>query len=221
MRRWLARIFCEVGPSCEGNPRKSRVPREISGLVVLMAASVLGTAWAAEGIDVAAQRQRIERERKQAEDAYRAEDAKCQTRFSVSSCVEEARARRRTTLERLNNEQAVLDQMERRRRAAERTREIEEKVNAAKNRPPPEVTVTPRTPKPPRPTASAASGPDYAAPKPRPGPDAAEQAAAAAAYDKRQREAAAHRTAVEQRNAERARSGKHAAPLPPPPAASK
>lgn len=170
-------------------------------------------ALAADGIDAAAQRERIARERAQVEAAYRSEAARCAGQFSVTACVDRARSTRRAAIERLDHERAVLDDMERKRRAAERMRRIQDKLRAAETRPPPQVHAIPRSTKAVRSAASAS------APPAEPAASTATARTAEAAYEERQREAAAHREAVERRNAERAARRAPAAPLPAPSAA--
>lgn len=165
-------------------------------------------ALAGDGIDPAAQRERITHERAQAEADYRGEEARCAGQFSVTSCVERARAKRRAAIERLDHEHAVLDDMQRKRRAAERMQRIQDKLRAAETRPPPVVHTVPRSAKAARAAASGAALPEEAP------ASAASSRAAEAAYQQRQREAAAHREAVERRNAARAARRPPAAPLP-------
>jgi colicin import membrane protein len=172
-------------------------------------------AFAGDGIDVAAQRERITHERAQAEANYHKEATRCAGQFSVTACVDRARSERRAAVERLDHERAVLDDMERKRRAAERMRRIQDKMRAAETRSPPQVHAIPRSAKAGRAAASAAA-PDAAPPA-----SSAPARAAEAAYKQRKREAAAHREAVERRNAERAARRAPAAPLPAPSAASR
>jgi hypothetical protein len=140
---------------------------------------------------------------------------RCAGQFNVTSCVERARIKRRGSLERLDRERAVLDDVERKRRAAARLQRIEDKQRAAHTRPPPVVQALPRS-------AQAASAVASAAAPADPAPaSVAPTRGAEAAYERRQREAAAHREVVERRNAVRAARGAPAASLPPPSAASR
>lgn len=186
--------------------------------LLCLAAAVAGEASAQAPLDRAAQRQRIARERAEAQAAYRREEAACRHRFAVTPCMDEARARRRGVLERLDQEQAVLDDWERKRRAAERMERIEEKLREKESRPRPDMVVKPR-----RAPAAAASSP---APEPAPiAPAPARRAtaehdaaAAKAAYERRSESAQRHREALERRNAERAARRAPAASLPASPA---
>jgi hypothetical protein len=167
-------------------------------------------ALAADTIDVEAQRERIARERVQIEEAYRLESARCAERFSVTACVDDARRRRRAAMENLDHERAVLDDMQRKRRAAERTERIQEKLRAVENREAMPVQVVPRAVPEPSVHAPEAVAPAQGKPtNPRQVHPGAE-----AAYDKRLRDAAEHREAVERRNAERAARRAPAASLP-------
>ena len=170
--------------------------------------------WALAQPDADAERARIARERKQVEADYAVEVARCQAQFIVASCVEKARQSRRTALDRLGREQNVLDDAQRKQRAAERLQRMQEKRKAVAERPPePAPRIVQRA-------VSASSAPAASRPAPAPRddrPTAAEQAERQAAYERRVKEAAEHRREVEQRNAKRAASHKPAAPLPVPP----
>jgi hypothetical protein len=184
--------------------------RCLLALTLLCALPAIGQA------DASAERARIARERQQAEADYSAEVARCESQFIVASCVEKARKQRRTALDRLSRAQNVLDDAERKQRAAERLQRVQDKRRAMAERP---------AEPPPRVVQRAASAP--AAPVSRPipvphdpRPSQAEQAEREAAYEHRLQEAAAHRREVEQRNARRAASHKPAAPLPVPSASA-
>jgi hypothetical protein len=178
---------------------------------VLLSCALVAGARAGQGADTDAQRERIAREREAIEARYRAEQARCTAQFVVTACVDSAKAERRRQLEPLDRELAALDEMERKRRAAERLARIEEKARERAARPAP-VLRAPRVPRAPpaaAPSATASSPPSsprVAAPRPD----------AQAAYERRLREAQAHREAVEKRNEERAKKKPPAAPLPAP-----
>jgi hypothetical protein len=190
-------------------------PSRWTALLLLSA----GAAWAAgTPPEVPEQRARIARERAAAEAAFVERDQQCQQKFAVTSCVNEARAERRSTLERLSREQLEIDDGERKRRATERLEAIEAKQSAIAARL----------------AASAASAAEARqavprrsseTPVPKPHPvkeppnTAAAEARAAervAARERREQEAAAHRAELEKRNAERAADHKPAKPLPLP-----
>jgi hypothetical protein len=166
------------------------------------------------------ERSRITRERGEATQRFQQRQRDCEQRFAVTACVDEARAEHRQALLRLRGQESVLDEAERKRRAAQRMEAIRDKVSAeaardASPRPArtaPAMTVSaPRQkaaapPAAPRP-ASAASGPARSA----------QEARSRERFEERQREAKAHRDAAAQRQAERAKPGKAAvAPLPDP-----
>jgi hypothetical protein len=77
--------------------------------------------------DAAAEHARIRAERAQVQARYADAVRECNRRFVVTSCVEDARAERRQALSRLGNEELVLDQAERRQRAAQRAADIRAK----------------------------------------------------------------------------------------------
>ena len=183
-----------------------------------LAATLAADALAQGQIDRAAQRQRIARERAEAQAAYRRDEAACRQRFAVTPCMDEARARRRGVLERLDNEQAVLDEWERKRRAAERMERIEEKLRQAESRPRPGMVVKPRQGAASAPPAAPAASAPPVDPAPQRPAAAHDSAAAKAAYERRVESAERHREALEKRNAERAARRPPAAPLPATPA---
>jgi len=181
----------------------------------------------------AAERERIVRERTEAQAAFVREEAACQDRFLVTPCVDAARKTEREVLARLRRQEVLLDEQARKQRAAERTQAIRNSISADEARSRDEAAAA----------ASAASAPprrversDLAEtpgrterprrelPAPLPPSDAAARRAAAQEHAERytadKRAAQAHREAVERRNAERAASGKVAAPLPTPSGAS-
>ena len=179
-----------------------------------------GACGAALAADAPTERARIRAERAQAEQRYAEAERDCRTRFVVTSCVEAARAQRRDALGRLRNEELVLDQAERRQRAAERAAAIRDKQAHDE---------APRAaPRAPAPIASAAAprlqlrrhGAESAhRAEPRLSPET--EARNRAAYEARQREAEEHRAAVQRRNAERQARGKTPSlPLPLPPTAA-
>lgn len=167
--------------------------------------------------DEAAERERIARERAEATARHERQQRECEQRFAVTACVEEARAEHRQTLMRLRRQEALLDQAQRRQRAAQRLAEIEQKTRQERSAPAERAALPGAEPRRPRapavatvraaPAASAASAPDRGA----------EEARSRARFDARQREAVTRREAAEQRRIEREKSGKTpAAPLPDP-----
>jgi hypothetical protein len=175
------------------------------------------TVGVAHGAD---ERARIAAERAQAQKTYDARYRECQSQFAVTACVDKARAERRATLEQLSQQQAVLDDAERKQRAAQRAQQIHEKMSQgnapAAQRPSPELQVkAPRVSRkssgaaPPRAAASAASA----------GLSDAQRAQHRADYERHQREAAEHREELERRAIDRAsHQDKPVSPLPTRPA---
>lgn len=184
------------------------------------------------------ERQRIAVERQQADADFSRRDQACRSRFVVAACQEEARKEHRDANERLRLQLSMLDESQRKRRAAERIDAIRAKVSAeeAMRR---DVEMQERGRPQVRPVAAAAesrAGFTAATPKPvrvpvppkvraaKPGADvrAATEARKRSAESASRRVAAqAHREAVERRNALRTASGKKvAAPLPLPASAT-
>ncbi|MES2958869.1 MAG: hypothetical protein V4792_11810 [Pseudomonadota bacterium] len=187
-------------------------------LLGLAATSVL--AEAAPGVD-AAQRQRIATERAAIERDARTALKACTQQFAVTDCAVRAKADRRLRMQPLERELAVLDDELRKRRAAERLAQIEQrKLSRAAE--PPEVTVHSRkpaasAPAPVRPAAARASEASESARRAAASQAAAEATRRAAASARRIEQAQAHRLSIEQRNRERTKSGGPAQPLPVPP----
>jgi colicin import membrane protein len=195
---------------------------------VLCAAA--GAAWPAAALDAAQERQerlRIQTERKQAEASHAQRERECRARFVVTTCLDEASRDRRRTLQSLRQQQQVLDEWQRKQRAAERMDAIRAKVGdeeakdqaaAARagrpDKPHPEAKA-PVAPKAVSPEAAAAAAAQ------RQAQSAAEAARHRADFEHQRDEAMAHKAAVERRNAERAAQGKApAASLPVPHAPS-
>ena len=191
--------------------QRLRRPLAVLALVCLCGAAL--------GADAQAERERIRTERAQAEQRFAQAERDCSTHFVVTSCVEAARAQRRDALSRLRNEELVLDQAERRQRAAERAAAIHDKQahdEAPRVAP---HTAPPAASAPPAQLHLRSHGARAARTEPRLSPEA--EARNRAAYESRLREAQAHREAIERRNAERqAKAKKPALALPLPPTAA-
>lgn len=159
--------------------------------------------------DEAGERTRIAAERRTIETRFAAEEAACRERFVVTPCVDGVRARRREALSPLRHQELLLDDAERKRRAAARIDGIEARRAAAAARPAP----APRAEPLPRPPPAATP-----APLPRPAKPADDGAEAAArrvqAADKRREAAATDRARIAAREAQR--DPRKSAPLPVP-----
>jgi colicin import membrane protein len=196
----------------------------------LVAALAMSHAFASDAADEKAERARIKSERAKVEAAYAQRERDCRTRFVVTSCIEEARRDRRQSLEGLRLQQEVLDEQQRKQRAAQRMDEIRAKVGGEEAKRQETDAATRRTEKqradvagrPASGSASSAVPAQRSAAQPlttrqTPG----EEARHAAEYEQRQQEAQTHRDEVARRNAERAAKGKAPAkPLPLPASAA-
>lgn len=214
----------------------------ISPMAAAVLAALAFVAPATHAVDAAAERaerERINLERDQAEAAYKAREQQCRQRFVVTPCVDQARHDRRQTMERLREQQAVLDEVQRKQRAAQRIDDIRTKVSGgdAKQR---EAMAQQQRRVRQRAQAAASAAPEAAASDvaqaesaaslvattptrtvPARVNSSAEEAKHVADYERRQQEAKAHKEAVARRNAERAASGKTPAKgLPTPAGAS-
>jgi colicin import membrane protein len=165
------------------------------------------------------ERTRIARERGEATLRFEERQRECEQRFAVTSCVDEARAEHRQALLRLRGQESVLDEAERKRRAAQRMAAIREKVSAEAAR---DAVPRPARPAPamnvsaPRQKTSASAAPRVASAASSPD-RSAQEVRSRERFEKRQREAKAHRDEAARRQAERAKPGKApVAPLPDP-----
>jgi hypothetical protein len=160
----------------------------------------------------AAERARIDAERRAIEGRFAAEEAACRERFVVTACVEDTRVRRRQALAGPRHQELLLDDAARKRRAQARLEAVEARRAAA-------AALPPSTPLPDAVRRNAAPPAPAAARAPRPVNEAAEAAAAArraSAAAKRREELAIDQARIESRQAQREAAGKKAAPLPLP-----
>lgn len=100
-----------------------------SRLVAVLAGFLAATAAHAANGD-AAERDRIARERSGVEQRYEAAERECQRRFAVTDCLEGAQRERREAMLRLRREETLLDEVQRKQRAADRIEAIRRKVGA-------------------------------------------------------------------------------------------
>lgn len=188
----------------------------LATLPLLAASWAVLAATATSDLDGRAERTRIASERAAAESRYADEQAECRQRFVVTSCVDEAKARRRETLGRLKHQELVLDEQDRRRRAAARLQAIEEKQREAATRAPLPAQPTPVI----REAASAPAGrgpqtPSAAERAQRAREEAARAQRRAEAAEQRRQQAAEDRARIAEREAERrAKDKKPSTPLP-------
>jgi hypothetical protein len=180
-------------------------------LHVILALLLVGSSALAQ--DPATERRRIDAERRQVEARFAAEDAACRERFEVTSCVDEVKARRREALAGLRQQELLLDDAERRKRASARMQAIEAKRIEAESRPPapPQPAPVLRRPLPP---GAAASSREQRRHDAQEATAAAQRASAAAT---RRAAAADDRARIAERESQRASDAKKSAPLPLPP----
>lgn len=170
------------------------------------------------------ERDRIGVDRAAANAKLAEQQRECATRFIVAACLDDARTAHRETLQRLRQQELKLDEAKRQAAAEGRRKAIADKAQPAQARasdaPPDAPRVRMRRA---GPAASDAELRLDQSPAPRAHQAAASSPSRSAAeqrqqqqFEARQREAQAHRDAVAHRNAQRAASGKVAAPLPVP-----
>jgi len=199
-----------------------------AGAALLLMAGVAQAASAPESAPASASesnaqerellRARIKDERSRIEAQFSAEMAACRQRFVVTACLDDARQRRRDALTAPRTEELTLDDLERRERAAVRREAIEAKQREAASRPAAPLAAS-------APGERVRPGPSAATSTPatqRADPGAAVSAAQASARQRanaareRQAQIEATQARIRDRQAERLREGKVAAPLPLP-----
>lgn len=166
--------------------------------------------------DEASERARISRERAEAQARFEQRQRECAQRFAITPCVEEARAEHRQTMIQLRRQEGVLDEAQRKQRAAARLAAIEEKQRAEAQRSQAPRSARPVAPMQVRPPRAPASAPRAAAAPASAADVAQKEQRKRAQFEARQREAKAHRDESQRRRAERAAAGKASAPLPDP-----
>jgi colicin import membrane protein len=82
--------------------------------------------------ELQAERARISAARSGADARFAAQEAACYKKFAVNDCIEAARAQRRELLAELRRQEIGLNDVERKRRAVERVRSIEERNSPEK-----------------------------------------------------------------------------------------
>lgn len=176
---------------------------------------VLAAAEPTAHVQQKTEKARIAAERQQANQRFEIERRACEQRFAVTPCLEEARGRRREVLDRLAREQAVLDDAQRRQRAADRLKGIQDRARQLDERgaTPPAARTSQRGG---RAASAALPHPPASRPEPKATLTPAQAERNRAEHDERLREAEAHREAVARRNADRAAKKPPAAPLPVP-----
>jgi colicin import membrane protein len=104
---------------------------------LLLVLAVLGLPSALQAQDdeaAAGQRARIAAERSQAEATFRAQEKACHTKFAVNDCLNAAKAQRREVLADLRRQEISLNDAQRKSKAAEQLRSIEQRSSADKQR---------------------------------------------------------------------------------------
>jgi hypothetical protein len=204
---------------------KGRCTRSVLGLVFgwACAAAVWAQASSPAGNSAQAaladpaERARLAAQREAITARFAAEERACRERFVVTACLDDVRVRRRDALAPVRLRELQLGDADRRARAEERKAALAEKQRAARQRdaslPAPEVRLRAAP-------AAAASAPRPAQRAPQKTDDSAHRASEAAervkGREQRVQASEAAQERVRKRLADRAASGKAAAPLPPP-----
>jgi len=96
------------------------------GLMALAASSAWSQA-STSTVDIDAEKSRISAERKAVETRYDKDRAACYQKFAVQDCLNDVRRTRRTQVEDLNRQEAIINDGERKRRAAAQLDDLERK----------------------------------------------------------------------------------------------
>src|SRR5207248_11384647 len=103
-------------------------------LLLMLAVGVPPASRAQTPADERAERDRIASQRAHAQAAYAERERACRERFVVASCLDDAQRDRRQALERLRQQEAVLDEGLRKQRAAQRLEDIGTKLGERDSR---------------------------------------------------------------------------------------
>lgn len=93
-----------------------------------------------------AERQRIAAERASHEATFRQAEGQCYSRFAVSDCLREARKERRFAMDELRRQELLLNDMERKTKALEALKRIENKLATQQQKTSPEPAQTNKLP---------------------------------------------------------------------------
>ena len=98
-------------------------------LLLICMAVAFGAAAHAQDEDasITAERARLKQERQKADAVYKAEEKACYGKFAVNDCLDSAKARRREIVSDLRRQEVALNDAQRKRAAAQRRSEIDEK----------------------------------------------------------------------------------------------
>jgi len=108
----------------------ARILNRLCLLAGLCLAAWSALAQTALPMDIGAERERIASERAQHEARYLDAEAACYRRFAVSDCLRDARRLRRAALDELRRQEVVLNDLERKDRAAQALQRIQSNVIA-------------------------------------------------------------------------------------------
>lgn len=190
-----------------------------------MASSPASSARLVGGLDLREERARIDRERAAAQSGQAEEEADCRRRFAVTGCLDRTRRKWQPVLAELKRQEIALNEADRKQRAADQQRRLDEKVSpeaqeeAAQRRAQALADHEARQAR----AAEKAGGPapggkprDPVAAGERSGPDLTrDQADAnAQAHSRRVQEAQERKERARQRQAERAKPPASALPVP-------
>jgi colicin import membrane protein len=192
----------------------------------------------------AKERDRIKAEKAVVEERFKVEEHACRQKFAVNDCVDRARRSRRDDMAGLQRQEQVLNDAERKRRSAERRKELDERVSPERqqeaadkrakalqdtkdredrNSEKAAKRAADQAGKAAHPSAPKAARPGTVEPQGKarpsrafnvPQPEASKAAANRAKYESNQKDAAQHKAAVREREAKRTKPPASALPAP-------
>jgi colicin import membrane protein len=117
-------------------------------VIALVLVAATAHAQVQEDAPVIAERARLKAQRSKVEAEFAAQERACYSKFAVTDCLEAARAKRRDAVSDLHRQEIALNDMARKRNAAERRHSIDEKNAVQREReenPPPKAPDAQRT----------------------------------------------------------------------------
>jgi len=103
--------------------------RQLCCIGMLLAVGMAANAQQAQPLNVRAERERIDIELRQHEIAFAQAERQCYQRFAVTDCLRAARMTRRLALDDLRRQEVVLNDLERKERAAQALQRIQERIS--------------------------------------------------------------------------------------------
>ncbi len=133
-RHPLTVVFALLAWAGTGLAQETRTPASAPAIEPAPAPAAAASAPAsaprlAGGLDLRAERARIDSERSAARTRQAEEEADCQKRFAVTDCMNRTRRKWQPVLAEIKRQEVALNEVERKQRAAEQQRRLDDKVS--------------------------------------------------------------------------------------------